>query len=642
MHLKLRGHSLYRAILLSVIWAGLIGGVIFPRAPAAAQDGGEAHVSALDAAQFPVVSFLLEAYDARGSFLLHLQPDDVQVMENDAMLSVDTLELIPTGLQVILAYNTAPPMASRSGGSTSIYENIQKLLVGWAQTQPASTTDDFTLITNDGLQTIRQSDPKRWAEEITAYQPDLNQSKPGLGSLSQALDIATDPNLRPNMKRALLYVTTPPADSSLNALPNITERARQVGLRVFIWVVTPAGKETGAGIDALARLAEQTGGTLRVTTTGTDLLTPEAYLRPLRQVYRVTYTSAITGGGVQRVAAAVGDASSENALVSDAQMFNINILPPNPIFLAPPAQIERAFPQNQRNAPAEPGAVEINFLVEFPDGHPRALRAASLFVDGVKVAENSSAPFDRFVWDLSGYETSANHTLKVEVEDMLGMSNTSSEIPVDVLVETPRGLNFIQNIQPHRLIIAAAILLAAVALTLALWLGGRRKLSLPDRQQRLALKDPVTQPVHIQQDQPRRKLASQEHPSWPRPAALPKAPAWLSPVDDGSQPLPGANIPVQRREMTFGSNPRQATCVLNVPSVDALHARLYQPREGEYFLADSGSVAGTWVNYSPVSTEGIRLEHGDLISIGQITFRFELASPAKLRKPKVTEYIEPE
>jgi len=42
-------------------------------------------------------------------------------------------------------------------------------------------------------------------------------------------------------------------------------------------------------------------------------------------------------------------------------------------------------------------------LVEFPDKLPRPLKRTALFVDGQKIAENTSAPFDLFVWNISSY-----------------------------------------------------------------------------------------------------------------------------------------------------------------------------------------------------------------------------------------------
>ena len=52
-------------------------------------------------------------------------------------------------------------------------------------------------------------------------------------------------------------------------------------------------------------------------------------------------------------------------------------------------------------------------------------------------------------------------------------------------------------------------------------------------------------------------------------------------------------------------------------------------------MADAGSVAGVWVNYTPISQSGARLEHGDLVHIGRIGFRFTLRQPGATRKPVV-------
>ena len=68
----------------------------------------------------------------------------------------------------------------------------------------AISADDFSLATNTGLQTIRSTDPADWAAAVTNYQPDLLNTTPSLVSLTQALDLAVDPNPNPQMKRAIL------------------------------------------------------------------------------------------------------------------------------------------------------------------------------------------------------------------------------------------------------------------------------------------------------------------------------------------------------------------------------------------------------------------------------------------------------
>ncbi len=48
-------------------------------------------------------------------------------------------------------------------------------------------------------------------------------------------------------------------------------------------------------------------------------------------------------------------------------------------------------------------------------------------------------------------------------------------------------------------------------------------------------------------------------------------------------------------------------------------------RSGAVIISDLGSVAGTWVNYTPISSTGVRLEDGDLVRIGKMSFRFQAA-----------------
>lgn len=97
-----------------------------------------------------------------------------------------------------------------------------------------------------------------------------------------------------------------------------------------------------------------------------------------------------------------------------------------------------------------------------------------------------------------------------------------------------------------------------------------------------------------------------------------------------------APIPITLNELTLGRNASLAVIVLDDPSVEALHARLVRGEDGTFRIMDEGSVAGTWVNYSPVSKEGTSLEHGDLIHIGRLGFRFTLREPQHIRKPVIT------
>jgi len=154
----------------------------------------------------------------------------------------------------------------------------------------------------------------------------------------------------------------------------------------------------------------------------------------------------------------------------------------------------------------------------------------------------------------------------------------------------------------------------------------------------------VTQPVHIRTEPGTyRRAGWANRLQWPQRGSEPQAYAYLNPIHDPDQPadtLPP--IPILTEEVRLGSEPGAADLVLDDPSVEACHARLKRQEDGSFRLSDLGSTAGTWVNYTPVSKEGTRLEHGDLVHIGRIGFRFTLRKSASTRKPVVITDMPPE
>jgi hypothetical protein len=119
---------------------------------------------------------------------------------------------------------------------------------------------------------------------------------------------------------------------------------------------------------------------------------------------------------------------------------------------------------------------------------------------------------------------------------------------------------------------------------------------------------------------------------WKRPAK--QSDAYLERLKEDGQPMAAPPIPVIAPEMTFGSDPMQVTRILDDPSVSPLHARL-QELDGEYILSDEKSVAGTWVNDELLAAPR-RLQHGDVVYIGRLSYRFILRKPPERPLPKIT------
>jgi hypothetical protein len=208
------------------------------------------------------------------------------------------------------------------------------------------------------------------------------------------------------------------------------------------------------------------------------------------------------------------------------------------------------------------------------------------------------------------------------------------------------------------------VFISATILVLVLILGGRIRPKPHPGQVRLSadpfektrpvgyrermrkLRDPVTQPVKIASVPPalqsrtrskgwREWLPWLKHKEEPIPAI-----AYLLPLAGTD----GTTIPAPLRiiadDTTLGRDPLQANLVIADPSIEGLHARIHH--EGKSFLiTDNGSVAGTWVNYNQIPSIGTQLEHADIIHLGQVGFRFNLAEPSQLRRVVVTP-LEPD
>ena len=98
---------------------------------------------------------------------------------------------------------------------------------------------------------------------------------------------------------------------------------------------------------------------------------------------------------------------------------------------------------------------------------------------------------------------------------------------------------------------------------------------------------------------------------------------------------PGSPILLNEKEITFGTDPVQSLYVLDDSSLAPRHARILQAEDGQFLVADAGTIAGTWVNFEPVGQEGHPLQHGDVVHFGQLIYRFELKDPPPVTEPKI-------
>jgi len=620
--------------------------LIVPAIFAHAQTAAYAEVTAINPQSFPQISALVDVYDANGDFISGLQPADFTVYEDGQAHEAGSINESPSPAQIVIAINPGPALAVRDQKGTPRSEGVISALDAWANSLPAQSSDDLSLVSLSGS-LINHASAKDWQVSLNSFKPDFRNTTPNLQTLSIALDTVNMPTAQPGMKRAVLFITPHMDDPNIdNSIAPLIKKAIDSKIRVFVWFVDAADYGFTASANAFKLLAQQTNGSFFVFSGKETFPDPNLYFAPLHHIYSITYTSILTTAGDHTLGLYIN--APQGTIPALDKPFNVDVQPPNPFFVSPPLQITRQPPVDDPYNPdvLNPSQQELDIIVEFPDGHKRQLKRTTLYVDGQLVAENTSAPFDKFVWDLSAYDKSSQHEIMVEAEDVLGLKKTSMGIPVTLTVmQVPKGVQAILA-RYRSYVILGAIALAGIAL-LAILLRSRssRGSSTIDRiETRKRLDDPLTQPVAAltnssvsatkkAKTQPRKVLTPGWLPS--KITRVDNASAYLIRLTNGGEPASVAPIAVLERDMTFGTDPVQSVRVLDDPSISPLHARIKQTAEGVYMLYDHGSVAGTWVNFEPVTREGRRLAHGDRIHFGQMVYRFDLSQPPAESEPQV-------
>lgn len=601
-----------------------------------------------DISAFPKIETYLQVYDAQGGFVHGLTGEQVVMLEDGQPRPVQALTEIHNGVQMVVAINPGPSFAIRNAKAVSRYDLIKAALRGWANGRMGSTIDDLSLLVTDGPAASHTADPAQWIATLNSGPAEARNASPNLDTLFRAVSLASDPSPRPGMSRVVIFITSPLEGQIDQPLDNLVAQAHDQHIAIDLWLVATSGALSTQSAQQLIALSQGTGGQVFTFTGEETLPSLETYLNPLRSVYQVQYASGASAAGAHTVAARVQ--AGEGAIESAARAFEVDLQPPEPTFVEPPLEIKRKLPPNSGQktllasqpesiaAAAPDDEKQLQVVFDFPDGKMRALTYTALIVDGVLMDENSAPPFDQFSWRLDGYTSSGVHRLQVQARDELGLTGASPELPVQVTVlalEPARAGSFQRSLP---ILSGLVALIAGAVLMLVLVVGGQLRPRAFRAARRRKKADPVTQPVHIHIEAPAaRRSGWANRLQWPGRNAAPKAEAYLNPVPDPENEDTLPPIPITSAEITLGSDTTLAAILLDDASVEGLHARLTCLEDGSYRLADAGSIAGTWINYTPVSLEGMQLEHGDLIHIGRIGFRFTLRKPCQTRKAVIIE-----
>ncbi len=595
-------------ILLVLILAIGIGGTSWT-VRAASMPPLEIRVLHADPARFPIVEAWIWMWDHQAQQVPpNLPKDAFTVLEDGQPVPIQNLRVFSPGMHVVLVLNPAKSFTIRDNRGVSRYEYIFYQLRSWLETAPKDRYQ-ISLVVAGGPQIPQSNDPAQILDVLQSYTPPREEQAPSLAPLVEGLRLAQQEPPRPGMTRTVLFITAPLDDAYLNGLPALVGQAQAHNIQVSVWLV---GSRANAQkqLPAWEAFTQQTQGQALVFS-GTEVLPDlkETFARRDR-LYVLEYLSQRRKGGEVNLQVQVNWQNQSSR--SPAFLFPLDLRPPVPVLDDLPETIVRVYTRPEEKGTPEalkPTQWRLPFHVEFPDNISRDLRRAVFYVDEQPVAEITGPPFKQVLWDLTSYTEPGTRTVRLEVEDEFGLVGSTPSFPVRIqIAEATPPPQVAEDImlEPGRFPWAYMLVGLSGALLLAVLLWGswteyrrRREAPLPT----------------------------------PRPARASVASTTAQPPDRVLEFLPLESeeadaYELHAWEVVVGSDPEQASWVLPDPSISPRHARFwYEAGEQRYYVADLGSVAGTWVNYAPVSSTGLALEAGDILHIGKRGFRVMYRSP---------------
>ncbi len=620
-----------KAIFVLLLLAVMISFAFFTNSTVKAQSGLRLKLSEADLNQFPKVTFYLDAYDQRGGFVSDLTLRNVRLTEDGQERIVNETFLTQPGLDAIVAINLSSTLSNRSTSGATRFQELNAALLNWINFLPVTAEmDRYTLTGNEGVLVERNKERSAFTQALQGYQPNLFNLKPTLASLESAMEIAAKGSPVQYGKQAIFYLTALPVEGELQKIPTLIQRANQLKIPVFVWLVAADASENSQAALSLTELAQKTGGRFFLYGESKQAPNPEEYFQPLRYTYRVRYTSAVKESGSHRVSVQVQ--RGDQTAISLEVEFSITLGNPIPELVDAPLQLNRDWVADaNNNLVLQPDLIILKVKVNFPDGYPRQLKSSRLKVDGQTVIQNMQPPFEYFGWTLRNYRSSGEHTLQVEVEDILGYEGKSITITIPITVP-PIATNFwgqvMDFLRNGGWVIPVGSLLA-VGIYFAFQQRHRLITFLVEKKAEKEMEtfDPLTQPVlagngemvggRVEEDNLKINQNGQS-------AGAPPRLVWA-----GGQPAADEyqNITLTQPEMTIGRDTKQCQIVLRLPGIEKVHAVISLATDGHARIANRSEKNGTWLNYAPLSTAGSILHAGDLIHFGQVAFRYEIGKP---------------
>ncbi|MEW5988080.1 MAG: FHA domain-containing protein [Chloroflexota bacterium] len=608
--------------------------------PLQAQEENRLRITQVDTTAFPAVRLTLLATDGKSWPLPG--PTGFSLVENGKPINDFDLTTVPVGVEVVFVVDANSDIGRRddpAGGKTRL-EKVKDSINLYATTfMSRSQQDRVQIIVPD--QTlgdcpgclIQEKDREFYTSAInamTGYNPTSFGDTPLQEMLTAALDYAGRSHAEGRFQAILLFTDGATLDEQLD-FASLTAAAQKNEVVIF-------GAILGSRADA-----EEIANVKLLTepTHGDWLHAPEAEAAtPFYEAWQgnanqsqITYRSQANQSGAQAVEVSLGAAVAKTNYEMTIEVPTVRLTLDNS------QPIRRVAPAGDTPLVAiEPTSQPVVAQVEWPDGHPRQLTAATLLVNGQEQPVTDPPILDAsgllsFEWNVSNLDEGV-YQLEVRVADELGLVAQSEPLPLVIEVvrpeppateppaapATPVSTEETANDGGPGLDLGllgvaagiAAVVFAFIIVIVAFVIVRRRRTAATPSP------TPAAQPVAgaVAHDATQVMLpafAVNAHLE-----AMENAPEHQGPIGIGG--------PI----MKVGRDPNLAQIVFSDKSVSRLHARISESN-GTYWLYDEGSASGTYLNYQRLPMTPQALKDGDEIHFGRVHVRFRLAMPAPVR-----------
>ena len=543
----------------------------------------------IDTREFPLIRAEAKPRHLPDPAADQLDATTLQILENDKILPVRSVVENYEGFHLALAINPGIALAWRDVNGISRYDKLIRAFSQLNQSLVPGSGDRFSLYINPDYEQTGFTDLDSLLIALADYPGNMRQMQSNIISLQHALEaLSADES---GQDKTLLYITVLPLLGEDVLLDEMLQTTLDHHITINIWLTENPEVSTYPQVPHLRALAEGSGGSLFLFSGSEPIPDPTSYILGLGKRYQISYLSQIRTSGDHELGLSLQ--TSEGVVTSPKVTFSVEVLPAKVEFINLPQTISVQTAADGSLSPAE---LPVEITVNFPDGHPRSVTKASLWVNGSLYQENTSAPYFSFRVDLAEFPESQRLSLQAKISDELGLTGQSALTPLDLeVLPAPSSPSSAFWRNPWFLGLLGALLVGILTFIV---LPARRK------RRRLAKRVPLPE--------------AGEQPLPPAQKIL----ATLTRLDSDNTPLPERPIPISQELTIIGRDPELCQLSFADPALEPMHCQLRMLPEGKFRLTDFHSKAGTWVNYAPVGQSGLILQQGDIIHIGSLTFRF--------------------